>query len=111
MKRRLSPRWVELAGAQIPVFLLGGLPSIADLGSVKAERSYRRHWTPVHLDFIVADLDEAVARLKALGAVLDRPMKNREYGRIANLADPFGNGFDVIQFTGSGYDAVDRREE
>ena len=110
LKRRLSPRWAELSGAQIPVFLLGGLPSLADLGSLKAERSYQRHWTPVHLDFIVANLDEAVARLEALGAVLDRPIKDREYGRIANLADPFGNGFDVIEFTRNGYDAVDRRE-
>jgi hypothetical protein len=30
------------------------------------------------------------------------------YGRIANMADPFGNGFDLIEFTGSGYDAVSR---
>ena len=32
----------------------------------------------------------------------------REYGRMANLADPFGNGFDLIEFSGSGYDGVSR---
>lgn len=71
-------------------------------------RSYERHWTPVHLDFIVDDLDDAVRRLTALGGSLDRPVKLREYGRIANMADPFGNGFDLIELSGVGYDAVAR---
>ncbi len=50
----------------------------------------------MHLDFIVLNMDEGVARLMALGASLDRDIKLREYGRIANMADPFGNGFDLI---------------
>lgn len=106
LKRRLSPRWVELEGANLPIFLLGNRPPIADLGSTKVPRSYERHWTPVHLDFIVPDLDLTVARLSALGGSLDRGIKDREYGRIANMADPFGNGFDLIEFSGAGYDAV-----
>jgi predicted enzyme related to lactoylglutathione lyase len=108
LKRRLSPRWVELEGANLPIFLLGNRPPIADLGSTKVPRSYERHWTPVHLDFIVPDLDLTVARLSALGGSLDRGIKDREYGRIANMADPFGNGFDLIEFSGAGYDAVSR---
>jgi predicted enzyme related to lactoylglutathione lyase len=108
VKRRLSPRWIELAGADIPIFLLAGRPAVADLGSVTAARSFERHWTPVHLDFIVRDLDSMVSRLTRLGGALDRAIKTREYGRIANMADPFGNGFDLIEFSGSGYDAVSR---
>jgi hypothetical protein len=54
-----------------------------------------RHWTPVHLDFILPDLDAAMARLVARGATLDRPIQRREYGRMTNMADPFGNGFDL----------------
>ena len=50
-----------------------------------------------------------VARLISLGASLDRDIKIREYGHIANMADPFGNGFDLIEFTGPGYDAVSRQ--
>jgi Glyoxalase-like domain len=57
---------------------------------------------PVHLDFIVTDLDEVVGRLCGLGATLDREIQIREYGRMANMADPFGNGFDLIEFSGSG---------
>jgi predicted enzyme related to lactoylglutathione lyase len=108
VKRRLSPRWIELAGANLPIFLLAHRPPVADLGSRKVPRSYERHWTPVHLDFIVDDLDAAVSRLTELGGALDRDIKTREYGRIANMADPFGNGFDLIEFSGSGYDAVSR---
>jgi predicted enzyme related to lactoylglutathione lyase len=108
LKRRLSPRWTELASANTPVFLLAGLPPVADLGETKVTRDYRRHWTPVHLDFAVTDLDAVLARLQARGGKLDRPVKQRDYGRIANMADPFGNGFDLIEFSGSGYDGVSR---
>lgn len=107
--RRLSPTWAELGGANLPVFLLGGRPPMADLGGGKrASRTYERHWTPVHLDFVVSGLDGAVARLVGLGASLDRPVGAREYGRIANMADPFGNGFDLVEFSGDGYEAVAR---
>ena len=108
LKRRLSPSWFELDGANLPIFLLANRPEIADLGTKKVRRSYERHWTPVHLDFVVGDLDAAVSRLAALGGSLDRDIKAREYGRIANMADPFGNGFDLIEFSGSGYNAVSR---
>ncbi|MCW5745392.1 MAG: VOC family protein [Alphaproteobacteria bacterium] len=106
--RRYRPTWVELAGANLPVFLLSDRPPEADLGSTSAARNYRRHWTPVHLDFVVTDLDSMVARLVERGATLDRSIKAREDGRIANMADPFGNGFDLIEFSGAGYDLVAR---
>lgn len=108
LRRRLSPSWVELAGANLPIFVLADRPPVADLGSRQIARSYERHWTPVHLDFIVDDLDETISQLVALGASLDRDVKSCEYGRIANMADPFGNGFDLIEFSGAGYDAVSR---
>ena len=108
LRRQLSRTWVELEGANLPIFLLADRPAMADLGTRTVPRSYERHWTPVHLDFIVPDMDEGVARLIALGASLDRDIKLCEYGRIANMADPFGNGFDLIEFSGSGYDAVSR---
>src|SRR5215207_5635598 len=72
VKRRLSRTWIELEGANLPIFLLAERPPYADLGSRQVPRSFERHWTPVHLDFIVADLDAAVARLVALGGSLDR---------------------------------------
>lgn len=103
LKRRLRPNWVELEGANVPIFLLGNRPPVADLGEKKVQRSFERHWTPVHLDFIVSDLDQAIARALKSGASLDRAGQDREYGRIANMADPFGNGFDLIEFAPGGY--------
>jgi hypothetical protein len=104
----VEPTWVELAGANLPIYLLANRSALADLGSKRFVRSYERHWKPVHLDFIVADLDQAVAQLISLGASFDRDIKIREYGHIANMADPFGNRFDLIEFTGPGHDAVSR---
>jgi len=106
LKRRLSPTWIELEGANCPIYLLANRPAVADLGGTTAIRSYERRWTPVHLDFVVDDLGATVARLLALGGSLDLEIRAREYGRIANMADPFGNGFDLIEFAGAGYDAV-----
>lgn len=106
LKRRLRPNWIELEGATVPIFLLGNRPPMADLGGKKVPRSYERHWTPVHLDFIVSVLDLAIARALESGASLEREVQDREYGRIANMADPFGNGFDLIEFAPGGYAAL-----
>jgi len=76
VKRRLSPTWIELEGANLPIFLLADRPPYADLGSRQVPRSFERHWTPIHLDFIVADLDAAVARARRLGRVA-RPRHRR----------------------------------
>lgn len=105
--RRLGDDWAELLGAGSPIDLLRNEPGTAPLGDVKpARRSYERHWTPVHLDFTVTELDAVVARVTALGAVLERPVQQRKWGRMANLADPFGHGFDLLEFQGRGYDEI-----
>ena len=69
-------------------------------------RSYARHWTPLHLDFVVTDLDAAVARALAAGAVLEATPSQHAYGRLALLHDPFGHGFCLLQFEGNGYDEL-----
>jgi CheY-like chemotaxis protein len=45
-------------------------------------------------------------RARAAGALLDREVQTRKYGRLANLADPFGNGFCLLEMRGSGYDEL-----
>ena len=75
-------------------------------GAPGSPRGYRRHWTPIHLDFIVADLDAAVTRAIAAGATLEQPACARPWGRIAMLADPFGHGFCLIELSEQGYDAI-----
>jgi len=71
-----------------------------------ASRDYARHWTPVHLDLIVSDVDAALARALSAGATLERPATSYDWGRIAGLADPFGHGWCLITLTAAGYDSA-----
>lgn len=103
--RRFTPRWVELAGARIPIHLLARPEPEFRAGPATLRRDYVRHWTPVHLDFVVEDLQTAVDRAVAAGGVLDRDIVDQHYWRMANLADPFGNGVDLIEFAAGGYEA------
>jgi predicted enzyme related to lactoylglutathione lyase len=62
----------------------------------------------VHLDFAVEDLAAAVARAQAAGASVEEGITQKAWGSIALLADPFGNGFCLLQFAGRGYDEIAR---
>jgi predicted enzyme related to lactoylglutathione lyase len=105
--RRFGAGGVELVGGGVPFYLLAKpAGSIASPAGNGERRHYGRHWTPVHLDFVVADVDAAVQRALAAGATLDEPAATHAWGRIAHLADPFGNGFCLLQFLGRGYDEI-----
>jgi predicted enzyme related to lactoylglutathione lyase len=105
--RRLGDEWVELIGAPVPLDLLAKPPGTAALPSgTRALRDYERHWTPLHLDVVVDDLDAAVRRATDAGAKLERAAEPKPWGRIALLADPFGHGFCLLEFRGRGYDEV-----
>jgi GNAT superfamily N-acetyltransferase len=73
---------------------------------VRQPRDYARHWTPVHLDVVVDDVDQAVARAVAAGARLEDPPITHDWGRIAHLADPYGHGICILQFLGRGDDEL-----
>ena len=98
--------WVELVGRDAPMYLLPKAAGTPVSPVSKEKRDYRRHWTPVHLDFVVSDIRAAVARALAAGATLEGDVTTHAYGRLALLADPFGNGFCLLEFTGRGYDEI-----
>jgi predicted enzyme related to lactoylglutathione lyase len=102
--RRFGKDALELAGWPAKVYLL--VKAAGTVGAGGDLRRYDRHWTPVHLDVAVDDLDLAVARATAAGAVLERPARTHAWGKIAMLADPFGHGLCLIQFLGRGYDEI-----
>src|SRR5262245_28953798 len=56
--------WAQLNLHEQTVWIMK-VPSGVD-GSIS--RDYRRHWTPVHLDLLVDDIDEAVSRALAAGS-------------------------------------------
>jgi predicted enzyme related to lactoylglutathione lyase len=100
--------WTELVGASAPIYLLPKAPGTPVSPKSDDKRDYGRHWTPVHLDFVVDDIDQSLARAKAAGASVESAVTEHAYGRLVLLADPFGNGFCLLQFIGRGYDEIAR---
>src|SRR5690349_10145154 len=86
--RRYQNAWVELLGGQSPIDLVTKEEFSGPYPGASRRRNFTRHWTPVHLDAVVEDIDVAVKRLTAAGAVLEQPIAERPWGRIAGLADP-----------------------
>jgi predicted enzyme related to lactoylglutathione lyase len=102
--RRLGAEAAELSGLPARIYLLqkpGG-----SIGAAKDPRRYDRHWTPVHIDVVVDDIEAAVRRAVAAGAHAETDIRAAAYGKIAVLADPFGHGFCLIEFVGRGYDEI-----
>ena len=104
--RRFDSGFVELLGTDAPIYLLAKDPGTS-IGPAGGDvRRYDRHWTPIHPDFVVDDLDSAILRAEAAGAVREGETCDAPYGRLAMFADPFGHGFCLIEFSKGGYDAL-----
>ena len=104
--RRFGEDGIELLGGSAALYLLVKVAGSPAGAKVAQPRDYRRHWTPVHLDFVVPDIEAALGRAIAAGAVAESGIADHAWGRIAQLADPFGHGFCLLQFTARGYDAI-----
>lgn len=102
--RRFGVDAVEMTGLDVAVYLLHKAAGTA--GAANRAREYGRHWTPVHCDLVVDDLDAALIRAIAAGAVQEGTVREAGWGRIVQLADPFGHGWCLLQFLGRGYDEI-----
>jgi len=94
--RDQSATSVVLAAENIEIWLLEKKSGTNPLKDNPATRGYERHWTPIHLDFLITDVAGAVARIVEAGGTHEGGEKG-EWGEIAFCADPFGNGFCVIR--------------
>lgn len=104
--RRLGEAAVELLGGSAPIYLLAK-PAGSQASQASPQlRHYTRHWTPLHLDIVVPDIDAALARALAAGAVQEQAIQSASWGKLALMADPFGHGFCLLQFVGRGYDEI-----
>jgi predicted enzyme related to lactoylglutathione lyase len=104
--RRFGEDFVELLGAETPVYLLKKDVGQPPFSGAAVGRDYARHWTPVHLDFVVSDLGTALARALAAGGKQEGDVSHHAYGQLALLSDPFGHGICLLQFNDAGYDAI-----
>ena len=102
LSRLLDDDVAELTGASATIYLLrkpAGSAPTKELGA----RDYGRHWTPVHLDFVVDDLAAAERRAVAAGARRESASIEWKGSTCITFSDPFGHGFCLIEFDGETY--------
>lgn len=90
----------ELRAGAVRIDLLereSGSDAVPADGDGAAARDYDRHWTPVHLDLVVDDVDDAVRRAVDAGATLESGPEDLGRERLARCVDPFGNGFCLLE--------------
>lgn len=104
--RRFDEAFVELVGGEVPIYLLAKAGGSTPFDGAKTGRDYGRHWTPLHLDFVVDDIEAALARVRAAGGSVEGDVSEHVYGRLALCADPFGHGFCLLEFRGKGYGEI-----
>ncbi len=96
LKKEPTKGMAVLQTINLDVYLLekaGGTQACSDSST---QRTYSRHWTPVHLDFIVSDLSYALELAVDAGAKYEGGDKG-DWGEIAYCSDPLGNGFCLIE--------------
>jgi len=106
--RTLDDDVAELSGASCMLYLLekpaGSPAGPAAVGT----RQYTRHWTPVHIDFVVDHIEQAVKQALLAGARQESEHVEWMGSTCVTFSDPFGNGFCLIQFAEEMYRAASR---
>lgn len=103
LNRLLNEDVAELVGGSSVIYLLEKAAQTPCAGTSTDRRRYARHWTPLHLDFVVKDLEQATARVIAAGATRESDCIHWRGSRCVSFADPFGHGFCLIAFEGDSY--------
>ena len=92
-----APGVVVMRAGDSELCLLEKAPGSHPAETTTEVRRYDRHWTPVHLDLHVNNLDEALAKATNAGAKREQLFVNPEHGSVAFCSDPFGHGFCLIE--------------
>jgi predicted enzyme related to lactoylglutathione lyase len=102
--RTLDDDVAELMGASATLYLLCKPAGTEAVKAPRTVRDFARHWTPVHFDLVVDDVDAAAARAVAAGARRETGHIDWKGSRCVSFGDPFGHGFCFIQFEHGTYD-------
>ncbi len=92
-----TKQYTELVVDGLTIYLGENASGTNPLIKGKAVRNYERHWTPIHLDFHVTDLDKSISLIEELGGTKEGE-RSGDWGSVVFCADPFGNGFCVLQY-------------
>jgi predicted enzyme related to lactoylglutathione lyase len=93
----------ELTGGSSVIYLLAKEAGSVPGSAVAGKRSYSRHWTPVHIDFVVADVAAAADRALKAGAKQESECIEWKGSKCITFSDPFGHGFCLIEFEAGTY--------
>lgn len=93
----------ELTGGSSVIYLLANDAGSAPGSAVAGKRVYSRHWTPVHIDFVVADVMQAAERALRAGAKQESECIEWKGSKCITFSDPFGHGFCLIEFEADTY--------
>jgi len=94
-KARDQGEMVVLSTDNADIYLLEKDAGSKPFKSSADVRTYERHWTPIHLDFLCGNVEEVVSNIEKYGGSREGG-ESGEWGSIAHCADPFGNGFCLI---------------
>lgn len=101
--RKFDEEFVELLGMPTPIYLLKKNAGTLPAPGSNLPRTYDRHWCPIHLDFVIENIEETRKKLLAAGAREESPVSEEPYGKLGMYRDIFGHGICLIQFNQSGY--------
>lgn len=103
LTRMLDDDVAELVGGSSVIYLLKKNSGSKCASAVVKGRQYSRHWTPVHLDFVVDNIEQAAARVIMAGAARETECIHWRGSKCITFSDPFGNGFCLIAFDNETY--------
>lgn len=101
--RILDDDVAELTGGTSVIYLLAKQAGSVPGSSIAEKRVYTRHWTPVHIDFVVADVMAAADRALKSGAKQESECVEWRGSKCITFSDPFGHGFCLIEFAEDTY--------
>lgn len=103
LNRIIDSDVAELTGASSTIYLLANAAGSAAAKGVSETRRYTRHWTPVHIDFVVDDLEAATNLALNAGAIQESTCVEWRGSKCITFSDPFGHGFCLIEFAEGTY--------
>jgi len=103
MNRIIDEDVAELTGASAVIYLLAKAAGSSSGKNIASVRHYTRHWTPVHFDFVVDNLEEAARRAITAGALQESDCVEWMESKCITFSDPFGHGFCLIEFADETY--------
>lgn len=105
--RTMDDDVAELKGASSTLYLLQNSEDSKYARAIPETREYTRHWTPVHIDFVVGDIIAATARALNAGAVQESECVEWRGSKCITFSDPYGHGFCLIEFQNETYATSD----